>query len=270
MIKLDVCIETVFTDLSCEQRIARIAQLGYDSIEIWHPEGTWNGAEIDESMPKDADTLNQACEDAGVTIVSFVVNAWDGSYGGCPVSAGDKSRFIDQVHKSIDFGKRINCSSAIILPGMVQPNLTREQMRGNMESAFEEGLEIAEANEFTFQIEPLNTPVDHAGFYLDSTAEAIDIVRKFDSPRMKMLYDIYHMQIMEGSIVDTIKSNIDIIGHMHVAGVPGRAEPDNCELNYPYIFKKADEFGYKGYFGLEYFPRLESAESLELQLRMAE
>ena len=270
MIKLDVCIETVFTDLPCEQRIAKIAQIGYDAVEIWHPEGTWNGTEIDERMPKDADTLNQACEDAGVTIVSFVVNAWDGTYGGCPVSSGDKSRFIDQVHKSVDFGKRINCSSAIILPGLVQPNLTRAQMRSNMESVFADGLEIAEKNEFTFQLEPLNTPVDHAGFYLDSTAEAIEIVRNSCSPRIKLLYDIYHMQIMEGNIVDTIQNNIDIIGHMHVAGVPGRAEPDSCELNYPYILKKTDEIDYQGYFGLEYFPRLESAESLGRQLRMIE
>jgi hydroxypyruvate isomerase len=141
-------------------------------------------------------------------------------------------------------------------------------MRSNLDKAFAEALELAEKNGFTFLLEPLNLKVDHPGFYLDSTAEAFEIIRKFDTPHLKLLFDMYHMQIMEGNIVANISDNIDMIGHFHVAGVPGRAEPHACELNYPYIFRQVDQLGYQGRFGLEYFPNLESTESLELQLKM--
>jgi hydroxypyruvate isomerase len=103
-------------------------------------------------------------------------------------------------------------------------------------------------------VEPLNVHVDHAGNYLDSSAEAADIVRKIDSPNFKLLYDVYHMQIMEGNIIANITKNIDIIGHFHSAGVPGRHELNIGELNYLNIVKQIDALGYKGKFGLEYSP----------------
>jgi len=268
MAKFDVCLECFFSDLPYEDRIQKIAELGFDCVEFWHPEGTWNGSAIDERMPKDPEVMRQVCDETGVSVAGFVLNAWDGLYGGCPVNSDDHGKFIDQVHKTIDFAKKINCSSAVIMSGTLVDGLTRAQMRQNMDKGFGQALEIAEKNDFTLLIEPLNTPVDHGGFYLDSTAEAVEIVRNFNSPNMKLVYDIYHMQIMDGNVVDTIKENVDIIGQMHVAGVPGRNEPDVCELNYPFIFKKADELGYNGRFGLEYFPTIDSAESLKRQMAM--
>ncbi|MBT9151080.1 MAG: Hydroxypyruvate isomerase [candidate division WS2 bacterium] len=77
-----------------------------------------------------------------------------------------------------------------------------------------------------------------------------------------MLYDIYHMQIMDGNLIQTITNNIELIGHFHAAGVPGRHEISNGELNYRYIFDRIEKSGYKGFVGLEYIPALDSAESL--------
>jgi hydroxypyruvate isomerase len=268
MSEFSVCLETVFTDLSYEKRVARIAALGFRHVEFWHPEGTWDGRGINEAQPKDAAVLHEACRDAGVAVVGFVLNAWDGLYGGCPVRAEDHGRFMEQVHKMIEFAKKIGCSSAIVMPGLLQEGLSREQMRENLLRAFADALSVARKNDFTLLLEPLNIHVDHAGFYLDSVYEAAAIIREFDDPHLKLLYDIYHMQIMSGNVVDTIGKHIDIIGHMHVAGVPGRAEPDRCELNYPYIFEQAAAAGYKGLFGLEYFPQLDSEESLRAQLSM--
>jgi len=168
----------------------------------------------------------------------------------------------------VEFAKKIDCNSAIIMPGVNQPNLKRSTMYNNMHKAFSKALDIAEKNNFTLLLEPLNTEIDHAGFFLNSVEEAVKIIKEFNSPNMKMLYDIYHMQIMQGNVVDTIKKYMDVIGHIHVAGVPERAEPNNCELNYPFIFQKAEEFGYQGWFGLEYFPHLDSTKSLKQQLTM--
>ena len=269
MIRLDACIETLFTDLPYPERIRRVAELGFKGVEFWHPEGTWDGRRIDEGRPKDAAVFERACREAGVSVNGFVLNAWDGSYGGSPTRAEDHGRFIEQVHMTVEFAGRIGCPQAIIMTGLVQPGLGRPRMRGNIEKAFGEALAIAEKARFTLLVEPLNTVVDHAGFYLDSIAEAAELVRLYRSPRMKLLYDVYHMQIMGGNVIDAIARNIDILGHIHVAGVPGRAEPDRCELDFGFIMRKADELGYRGWCGLEYFPRLPFEESLKRQLALA-
>ena len=266
MRRISVCLETVFTDLSYEDRIRRIAAIGCKAVEFWHSEATWDGKRINDRMPKDAAVLRDVCREAEVKLVGFAVNGWDGLYGGCPVKAEDRGRFLEQVHRMLDFASVAGCTSGIIMPGLLQPGVSRTAMRDNMQRAFSEALTLAEKRGFTLLVEPLNTLVDHRGFFLDSAAEAAEIVRGLKSPFAKMLYDVYHMQIMSGNVVDTIRSIVDIIGHMHVAGVPGRAEPDRCELDYPFIFRSAEELGYKGWFGLEYFPKLPSEESLRRQI----
>jgi hydroxypyruvate isomerase len=105
------------------------------------------------------------------------------------------------------------------------------------------------------------------GYFLDGTAEAVKIIREINSPNLKLLYDVYHMQIMQGNILDFISKNIDIIGHFHSAGVPGRAELFDTEVNYPAVIKKIDELKYAGCFGLEYFPKLDHTASLKKTLK---
>ena len=268
MSQLDVCIETVFTDLPYPERIKKISDIGYKAIEFWHPEGTWDGNAINTALSKDADVIRQVCEETGTKVNGFVVNAWDGLFGGNPSKAADKTRFLEQVNKMIEFAGKIDCRCGVIMPGLTQPDLSQADMRKNIESAFGDALEIAEKDKFILLVEPLNTVVDHAGFYLESLNEAAEIVRGFKSPYMKLLYDIYHMQIMGGNVVASIEEHCDIIGHIHVAGVPGRAEPDECELYYPYIFSRAVEAGYEGWFGLEYFPNVDSETSLKRQLNL--
>jgi hydroxypyruvate isomerase len=104
--------------------------------------------------------------------------------------------------------------------------------------------------------------VDHKGYYLDGTATGFDIVRAVDSPNVKLLYDVYHMQIMEGNIIATVTENIDCIGHFHAAGVPGRHELWSGELDYRRITEAIDKAGYTGSFGLEYWPTGDHAASL--------
>ena len=129
-------------------------------------------------------------------------------------------------------------------------------MHKNLEGALAEAAGIAAEADFTLLLEPLNTLVDHPGYYLDSSAEALAIVRAIGSPHLKILFDIYHMQIMEGNLLATIEKNIAWIGHFHAAGVPGRGELFDCELNYPHILARIEASGYHGAFGLEYFPAL--------------
>jgi hydroxypyruvate isomerase len=111
-------------------------------------------------------------------------------------------------------------------------------------------------------VEPLNIAVNHKGYYLYSSAEGFDIIRAVGSPNVKLLYDIYHQQVTEGNLIQTITENIELIGHFHVADVPGRHEPGTGEINYANVLKAIDETGYNGYVGLEYAPKASALESL--------
>jgi len=256
MVRLSVCLETVFTDLPAPERIGKIAEAGFREIEFWHPEGTFDGRELRMDLAKDAAELREACRQHRATINDFALHAWDGSIGGSPVKAADRGRYLEQVGRMIDFAAGIGCTKGITLSGVVDPALPRAQMRDNLEQALAEAVETARKAGFTLLLEPLNTLVDHPGYYLDSTAEAAAIIRRINSPHLRLLYDVYHMQIMEGKVIATIERNIDIIGHFHCAGVPGRAELFDTELNYPAILRRIDALGYQGCFGLEYFPRM--------------
>jgi hydroxypyruvate isomerase len=123
----------------------------------------------------------------------------------------------------------------------------------------------------TLCIELLNSKVDHPGYMCDHTAWGVAVCKQVSSPRVKLLYDIYHMQIMEGDIIRTIRANIQHIGHFHTAGNPGRHEFDETqELNYPPICKAIADAGYQGYLAHEYTPTREPLETLDQMMRLCE
>ncbi len=256
MVNISVCLETVFPDLPVEERIARIAETGFQYVEFWHPEATFDGQQLRFDQPKNPDSLREVCHRYGVKINDFALHAWDGSIGGCPVRSADRQRYLEQVEKMIAFARRIDCTKLITLSGTGDGSQTPAAMRQNLEEALAEAIPLAASAGMTLLLEPLNTLVDHPGYFLNGTAEAAAIVRTLNSPSLKLLYDIYHMQIMEGKILTTIEQHIDMIGHFHSAGVPGRAELFGGELNYPAILQRIESLGYQGCFGLEYFPRM--------------
>jgi hydroxypyruvate isomerase len=115
-------------------------------------------------------------------------------------------------------------------------------------------------------LEPLNTRVDHAGYFVTGSDQGADICRKLSSEKMKLVFDCYHMQIMEGDLLAHIRANLDVIGHFHSAGVPGRNEVFTGELNYPNIVQQIEQSGYDGVFALEYNPTMDHSESLRQSL----
>ena len=113
-------------------------------------------------------------------------------------------------------------------------------------------------------IEPLNTYVNHPGYYLWSSLEGFQIVREVGSEFVKVVYDIYHQQVMEGNIIPTVTGNLACIAHLHAAGHPGRNELQYGESDYGVIFAAIDKAGYTGACGLEYSPLLDPVESLKI------
>ena len=131
------------------------------------------------------------------------------------------------------------------------------------------GAPLLEDAGVTAVVEPLNILVDHAGYYLSTSAEGLELVDEVGSPNVRLLFDIYHQQITEGNVTQNLVRDIDRIGHIHVADVPGRHEPGSGELNYAYIFKAIQGAGYRGFVGLEYVPQADSTDSLKQTLSLA-
>lgn len=260
---LDVCIETVFVSLPVEERIRKTAEAGYDCVEFWFHDATWDGKACDTGLAKDAAAVRQACADAGVTLNNVVVNAPDGGPGGAPVRADQRAQYLERVEEVIAFAEAAGCRKGITCSGNIQHGVDASDMRDNLLLALSEAAGIAAKRDFTLLLEPLNTYADHPGYFLASSREAAALVREIGSPHLRLLYDVYHMQIMEGNVISTVTGMLDIIGHFHAAGVPGRAELFGGELNYPEILRRIGDAGYQGSFGLEYFPRIvDNTESL--------
>jgi hydroxypyruvate isomerase len=123
---------------------------------------------------------------------------------------------------------------------------------------------LAEQHGVTLCLELLNSKVDHKDYHADHTAWAVQVVQGVASPRLKLLYDIYHMQIMEGDVIATIKANFQHIAHFHTGGVPGRNEIDDTqELNYRRVMQAIADLGYTGFVGQEFVPKREPLASMK-------
>ena len=130
---------------------------------------------------------------------------------------------------------------------------------------------LAEESQVTLCIELLNSKVNHPGYMCDHTAWGVEVCKRVDSPRVKLLYDIYHMQIMEGDVIRTIRDNIKYIGHFHTAGNPGRHEFDDTqELNYIGICRAIADLGYQGVLSHEYTPTRDPLGTLDKMMQLCE
>ncbi len=170
--------------------------------------------------------------------------------------------FVAAARESFQVANRLGCPTLIATVGNEQPGLSPWQMHDSIVAGLKAVAADAERAGVTIVLEPLNTLVNHKGYYLWSSREGFDILRAVGSPRVKLLFDIYHQQVMEGNLIQNITENIGLIGHFHSADVPGRHEFGTGELNYATICAAIDKAGYQGYVGLEYGPTGDSAASL--------
>ncbi len=177
----------------------------------------------------------------------------------------DKSmhkKFLDDFKTNIKAAAENKWPNVICMAGDRKGISDSEGME-NCRIVLKEAVKIAEDNGVTICMELLNSKVNHPGYMCDKSDWGFELCRRVGSPRFKMLYDIYHMQIMEGDLIATIRKNIRHIGHFHTAGVPGRHELDeNQEIYYPAVMRAIVETGYEGYVSHEYTPVRDPVESL--------
>jgi len=158
--------------------------------------------------------------------------------------------------------KDLGCPSVITFTGM-RENIADDVGLKNCVAGFKKIIGYAEEKKVTLIMEGLNSKVDHKDYMYDLTKWGVELCKRINSERFKLLYDIYHMQIMEGDVIRTIKTCKDYIGHYHTGGNPGRHEIDDTqELNYTAISKAIVETGFKGFMAQEFIPVKDTLASL--------
>jgi hydroxypyruvate isomerase len=238
MLNLSLNIEPVLTNMDFYDRVKIASDLGIKAVELWDPQ--------EKDVAKlGAVAASNNVKVIGCTIIGIFKYTLDIPY---PV-------LLKATTETIRLMKEMGCQSLIIFSG------NRESVADSQKNIIIENLkrlsELAEKEKVTINIEPLNSLVECKGHYLDSSHVGFEIVKCVNSDYVKMVYDVYHMQVMEGNIIDNITKNIDLISHFHSAAVPGRKELYMGDNDYRNIMRAVENTGYKGYFGLEYWPSLE-------------
>lgn len=216
-----------------------VKQAGLDAIEFW----SW--------WDKDIQAIDAKRKELGLGVAAILTK---------PVSLGEaenQDEFLEELKKSIEVAKQLDCPSIIAQAGYGKPFLSQSAFRRNTIDTLRKAAPILKDAGIALVVEPLNVKVDHAGYFLSTSEDSFGLIKMVDSPNVKILFDIYHQQITEGNILATIQDNLANIGHMHAAGNPGRNEITTGELCYERIFQAINDMGYAGYMGLEYRPTKE-------------
>ncbi|MDI6774609.1 MAG: TIM barrel protein [Verrucomicrobiota bacterium] len=260
--KMGVCLEMFFTDRPFLDRIEAAGKAGYKFAEMWFTDMTaWKDG-MRSNDPKDPAKTRAAAEKAGVVLTNAVIGSPDGGIGGGLTNPANRKQWLARANQTLEFCRAAGIGAAIVCSGNRVDGKTTRQTRKSVVTGLERTVKKAEKFGVDLLLEPLNDKTDHPGYFLTSSEEGAAICREIGSPRLRLLFDCYHMQIMEGDLCGHIRKNLDIIGHMHSGGHPGRHELWLGETNYPFLVKQIDAMGYSGVFALEYLPTLESAESL--------
>lgn len=252
-LRLSACIEMIFSDRPFLERIDLVADCGLPAFEFW----SWRR--------KDIDGILKRKEARGLQVAAFSVDP-----GYRLTHPKFRDSFISSVKGTIPVLHKLGVKTMIVTVGNEIPRVSREEQHESIVASLKEAAPLVEEAGITIVVEPLNTLVDHRGYYLWSSAEGFQIVREVGSQNVRLLYDIYHQQIMEGNLIANITKNIDVIGHFHVADVPGRHEPGTGEINYLNVFKAIFKSGYKGYIGLEFRPSKSGEQALKHVKELAE
>jgi len=240
MPRFSLCIEMCYKQEAPDLtgRIALAKAAGFKTVEFW------------SLANKDLDAIESARKAAGAEISLFGFKAPK-----TLVEGNDQAGIAEAVKLHLEASKKLGgVKRWVITTGNTLKDVPHDKQRQSVIDDLRRVAEKIDGTGILLCLEPLNTLVNHKGYFLDKTADAVSIVEAVGHPQIKILHDIYHMQIMEGNLIETIRWAMPHIGHFHTADVPGRYEPGSGEINYANVFKVIDELNFDGYVGLEFRP----------------
>jgi hydroxypyruvate isomerase len=225
-----IMLWTIYRDLSFTERLEKVAAAGYRSVELVSEFEDWSG------------------EDYGKRPVTLV-------------NPQHREGFLADVRSSLEIAKRLECPTMIVMSGNNVAGMTHEVQHASIVEGLKRAAEIVDGTGVTLLLENIDLE-ENSQYFLWSVPEAFNIVGMVGHPQVKFLYDFYHAQISGGNLIENLEKNIDKVGLVHIADVPGRHEPGTGEINYTNIYKKLAELKYSHYVAMEYIPRGNAVESL--------
>lgn len=235
-----VNVEMWWRALPFLERIDRAAALGFPAIEFWD----WRN--------KDIPAIAARCRELGLEVAQFTAWGFDPPM----LLESNHGRFVQAIEEACQTAHALGCGLMTVVGGDDQPGLTRAEMHAGIAAGLRRAAPIAEENGVTLILEPMNVRVDHPGHSLFGSAPAIRICEQVDSPRVKLNWDLYHMQLSEGDLCGHLREGFGagVVGYLQLADTPGRHEPGTGEVRYNRVLREAFELGYRGYVGLECVP----------------
>jgi hydroxypyruvate isomerase len=251
MARFSVCVEMFWKDDPYEVRVEKAAALGFRAAEFW----SWKGKAIDR--------IAAAAGKGGLQIAAFCMTS-DRPL----VAPGAAEALAAGLRETAAAARRLGTDRLILTTGNLRAKERFAVTKARVIRHLRGLAPLLEESGLTLLVEPLNTVVDHHGYWLETMADAVDICEAVGSPRVRILMDLYHQQIQEGNLIHALTEYAPWIGHYHCAGVPGRNELTGGELDYRGIFKAIDATGYDGWVGLEFRPTIGDEAALRQALEL--
>lgn len=246
MVKFSANLGFLWTELPLVDAIQRAAEAGFDAVECHWPYDT---------APED---VREVLEKTGLPMLGInTVKGKPGEFGLLALS-GREAEARAAIDQAIAYAASIGAHGIHAMSGIASGEAARQTFVQNLTYATEK----AAPHGITILIEPINS-VDVPGYFMHRTADAAEIIAKIGAPNLKMMFDFYHLQIMEGDLTRLVQRLLPIIGHIQFASVPTRGAPDQGELDFSYIFKMLDDLGYDRPLGAEYRPLTTTEASLD-------
>lgn len=241
-----VCLPAVLRGVPMEESLKTVRKAGFDRYEIW---GWWN---------LELENMQNIASEQDLSITALCTKF-------VPLTNSDlREQYLEGLKETALTCRKLGCKTVISQVGQELQGVSRKLQHKSIVEGLKACVPILEAYNLTLVIEPLNTKINHPGYYLWKASEAFEIIEEVGSEQVKVLYDLYHQYVMDDLDLDAIVQNIDKIGHFHMAGFPGRNEPFiKSEIDYNAILKVIKESGYRYSVGMEYIPVYNTEKGLK-------
>ncbi len=252
MPQLAANISLLFPELPFLERFAAAARAGFRFVEYQFPYAFGSAAQVAERA-----------RDAGVQVVLHNLPAGDAAKGdrGIACQPARVSEFREGVERAIEYAQAAGCPRLNCLAGVAPAGVAPELLFETLVESVSFAAGRLKAAGLALMLEPINTRTV-PGFYLTTSRQALDVLDAAGADNAFLQYDIFHMQIMEGDLAQTIARLLPRIGHMQLADVPDRHEPGSGEINFDFLLPHIDRLGYRGWMGCEYLPQGDTVQGL--------
>ena len=243
MPKFSANLTMMFTDTDFLRRFERAGRLGFKGVEFMFPYDFEKSAIVEKLQQYNLQ----------VVLHNLSAGNWAAGERGLACLPDRVEEFQSSVGQAIEYARALKCPRLNCMAGVTPKGVLQEKIKQTFIDNLRFAVTAMAKENIRLMIEPINY-FDMPGFYLNYTRQALDIIKEVNHPNLRLQYDIYHGQVLEGNLTQTIRDNLNVIEHMQIADVPGRHEPGTGEINFTNLFRFIDESGYDGWIGCEYRP----------------